>query len=88
MTDNGCGIAREDLPHIFERFYRGRPIQEKSEFDGEECPSPNETSGIGLGLYLVKNLTEQIQAEIVATSPAVEGNRGTRLTIFLPVCPL
>ncbi len=37
MKDNGCGIEKEDLPHIFERFYKGKN-------------SSNESIGIGLNM--------------------------------------
>jgi signal transduction histidine kinase len=79
VSDNGCGIAAEDLPRIFERFYRGRPLKTKKD-DRERS---NETSGIGLGLYLVKSLVEQIQGEIFAESP-VDG-QGSRFTVLLPI---
>ena len=82
ITDNGCGIAKEDLPHIFERYYRGKPyVGSKSEND--EQKESNETSGIGLGLYLVKNLAEQIQVEISVESPVNENQQGTRFTLFV-----
>lgn len=44
ITDNGCGIHPEDLPHVFERFYRSR--------------FSNDTQGVGLGLPLAKAIIE------------------------------
>ena len=83
ITDDGCGIAAKDLDNIFERYYRGRPL--KSGSGNAEDTALNETPGIGLGLYLVKNLVEQIRGKITAASPAHKNNRGTRFTIWLPL---
>jgi signal transduction histidine kinase len=44
VTDQGSGIAPEDLPHLFERFYR--------------APGERKTEGIGLGLYITRMLVE------------------------------
>jgi len=44
VTDRGVGIAPEDLPHIFERFYRARGVRK--------------VEGLGLGLYITKMLVE------------------------------
>ncbi|MDE7248232.1 MAG: HAMP domain-containing histidine kinase, partial [Lachnospiraceae bacterium] len=44
VTDNGDGIAKEDIPHIFKRFYRSRKSQD--------------TQGAGLGLSLAKSIVE------------------------------
>lgn len=46
VEDHGPGISREDLPHIFEPFYRGR------------AADASQTAGIGLGLTLVKRAVE------------------------------
>jgi signal transduction histidine kinase len=46
VEDRGPGISPDDLPHIFEPFYRGR--------NGEASQAP----GVGLGLTLVKRVVE------------------------------
>ncbi|MGN6105882.1 MAG: sensor histidine kinase, partial [Kofleriaceae bacterium] len=56
VTDSGPGISRDQLPHIFERYYQG--------------PS-KERGSLGLGLYICKNLVEAHGGRIWA-DPAVE----------------
>lgn len=86
ITDSGCGIQPQDLPHIFEKFYRGQPLQTANKTTGEdEYANVNETAGIGLGLYLVHNLVGQIGGEIVAVSPAKKTGRGAKFTVSLPI---
>ena len=52
ISDNGCGIAPEDLPHIFERFYQ----------------SKQRTGNYGLGLSLAKQLTRTLGGSISVKS--------------------
>jgi two-component system, OmpR family, sensor kinase len=69
--DSGPGIPAEDLPHIFERFYRA----EKSRTRGK-------TTGFGLGLSIAKWIVDQHGGRIEVSSK--EGH-GTTFAIWLPV---
>lgn len=51
ISDTGCGIAQEDLPHIFERFYKGKDADEKS---------------FGIGLALARRIITQQNGTIKA----------------------
>lgn len=82
VKDNGCGILQEDLPHIFEKFYRGRPaIQTETNGIKNEVSQTNEAHGVGLGLYLSRTMVERIGGRIVAENHA----SGTVFTIYLPL---
>lgn len=69
--DTGPGIPAEDLPHIFERFYRA----EKSRTRGK-------TTGFGLGLSITKWIVEHHHGRIEVDSK--EG-QGTMFVIYLPL---
>ncbi len=75
VSDNGCGIGAEDLPNIFNKFYRGKPLSESLE-------RVNEQNGVGLGLYITRKIVDQLSGRIEASS-SLKG--GTVLTVFLPV---
>jgi two-component system OmpR family sensor kinase len=72
VSDSGPGIPAEDLPHIFERFYRGEKSRTRS----------REGKGFGLGLsiayWIVRNHGGQI--EVAAREPV-----GTTFCIWLPL---
>lgn len=69
IQDYGSGIAPEDLPHIFDRFYRGDQARQQDE--GES----------GLGLAIVKSIIEAHGGTIQVASVVDEG---TTFTITLP----
>jgi len=69
VTDTGEGIRPADLPHIFERFYRGG----RSAADRDD--------GTGLGLAIVKYLTEAHDGRVTAES---ELGRGSSFAVWLP----
>jgi signal transduction histidine kinase len=62
VRDTGMGIAEEDLPHIFERFYRADKARSK------------EKGGTGLGLAIVKRIIEIHQGKIEVISAVGKGS--------------
>jgi signal transduction histidine kinase len=76
VSDTGIGIPPEDLPHIFERSYRGDRAR--------TLPRPGDRlgSGSGLGLAIVKGLVEAMGGVVDATSAPGEG---TCVRFWLPL---
>ncbi len=72
VIDSGEGVPPADLPHIFERFYRG----EKSRARGQ--------GGAGLGLAIAKGLVEAHGGKIWVQNVA---DRGARFSFLLPKAP-
>ena len=69
VSDTGAGIASEDLPRLFDRFYRADPSRDRS------------TGGAGLGLTIARRLVEAHGGTIEVES---ELGQGSRFTIRLP----
>ena len=69
FQDHGPGIPLHDLPHVFERFYRGDRSRTRA------------TGGFGLGLAIAKALVEAYGGTISAES---QPGLGTRMTVQLP----
>jgi two-component system OmpR family sensor kinase/two-component system sensor histidine kinase BaeS len=69
VADTGPGIAPEDLPHVFERFYRGDKSHSRR------------GGGAGLGLAIARQLIVAHGGQITVGSPA---GQGTTFTITLP----
>jgi signal transduction histidine kinase len=69
IIDNGVGISEEDLPLIFDDFYRGRPAREG-------------VGGAGIGLAISRRIIEAHQGTITVES---EPRKSTIFTISLPV---
>lgn len=65
VADSGIGIAKEDLPYIFERFYR------------TDVSRARTSGGIGIGLAIVKAIVEAHDGTITVTSVHGEGSRFT-----------
>jgi len=72
VKDTGMGIPSEDLPHVFERFYRG----DKSRSRGKDG------AGFGLGLSIAYWIVRNHGGEIEVKSKL---NKGTTFTVWLPL---
>lgn len=71
FRDNGIGISETDLPHVFSKFYRSQEARH------------TDTEGMGIGLYMAKNIIEKHNGRIWAESRG-EG-QGTTFSIALPI---
>ncbi|MFZ0063341.1 MAG: ATP-binding protein [Pyrinomonadaceae bacterium] len=81
IEDNGGGIHTDDLPYIFEKFYRARFAAVEEADDRPESPG-TAAPGVGLGLYLAKHIIEQSGGRITVNS---KFGAGTIFTVLLPV---
>jgi two-component system phosphate regulon sensor histidine kinase PhoR len=73
VEDSGIGIPEQDLPRIFERFYRVDKARAR------------ELGGTGLGLSIVKHLAQAMHGSVGVTSQV---GRGTTFTVRLPAAPV
>jgi signal transduction histidine kinase len=71
VRDTGCGISAEHLPHVFEQFYQADQ-------------AGHSRHGLGLGLYICRDLVERQGGQISAES---EVGRGTSISLTLPTEP-
>lgn len=69
IQDEGSGMNEDDIPHIFERFYRGDKSRDRK------------TGGVGIGLSIVKALMDAHRGVIKVKSRL---NKGTSITLWFP----
>jgi two-component system sensor histidine kinase BaeS len=69
IQDEGSGMAEDDIPHIFERFYRGDKSRDRK------------TGGVGIGLSIVKALMDAHNGLIKVRSRL---NKGTSIILWFP----
>ncbi len=71
VSDSGVGIGKNDLPRIFERFYRA-----------DKARTPESIRGTGLGLSIVKHIAQRHGGRVEVES---EPGRGTTIRVILPM---
>lgn len=69
ISDTGIGIKKEDLPRIFDKFYRVKTIETR------------QIVGTGLGLSIVKSI---VDAHLGSISVESEEGGGTTFTVLFP----
>ncbi|HLJ65822.1 MAG TPA: PAS domain-containing sensor histidine kinase [Chloroflexota bacterium] len=72
IRDRGIGIPGRDLPHVFERFYRGENVTRR-------------IAGTGIGLFGVRQVVEQHGGRVAIES---ELGAGTHVSVRLPLRPM
>jgi len=78
VTDTGIGIPPEQLPHVFERFYRGDASRTRGSANG------NGADGVGLGLSIAQWIAEEHGGSIrIESGPG----QGARVTVQFPAEP-
>ena len=79
VTDTGAGIDPENLPYVFDRFYR------------EDKSRTRSSGGSGLGLAIIKQLVEAHGGKVLAQSPIFQSENqqryGTKISFTLPRLP-
>ena len=68
ITDNGIGIEKEEIPKIFGRFYRSMSVTDQP--------------GVGIGLFLAREIIQAQNGYIKVTS---EREKGSTFSVFLPI---
>jgi signal transduction histidine kinase len=69
VSDTGTGIRAEDIPHVFERFYRGEKSRNRI------------TGGAGLGLAIARGIVQAHGGDIKVESQI---GKGTQFTFYIP----
>ncbi len=87
IQDNGIGIAAEDLPHLFDRFYRVQSDRSRNLAGGASRTS----GGTGLGLAIVQAIVQahqgriQVNSQVNIQTDSSIASRGSTFAVYLPI---
>ncbi|HDQ70717.1 MAG TPA: HAMP domain-containing protein [Chloroflexi bacterium] len=84
VADTGPGIPQEEMPHVFERFYRGDPSRARTDVSRKNESAWEQESGAGLGLAIAKALIEGHGGQIWVESTQEADAPGSRFIFTLP----
>jgi len=82
VTDTGCGIAPDDLERIFCKFSQAKRDRCSAREDGDASDGDGRVASSGLGLYLVRTLTEVLGGTVSVVS---ELGSGSTFSVTLPI---
>lgn len=82
IIDSGSGFAEADLPHVFERLYRGDPSRQRQTVLARGSETIKKSSGSGLGLSIVQQIIQAHGGKIKASNHPQ--TKGAWLQINLP----
>jgi two-component system phosphate regulon sensor histidine kinase PhoR len=83
IIDSGSGFSESDLPHVFERLYRGDASRQRQQVS-KSLQASRKSSGSGLGLSIVQQIVQAHNGTIKASNHPETG--GAWLQIKLPEC--
>jgi signal transduction histidine kinase len=86
VADNGPGIPKDHLQHLFERFYRVDEARTRD--DADESPEQQDnqgTSGTGLGLAIVDGIAKSLGGGISVQS---QPGKGSVFEVHVPLAPV
>jgi two-component system phosphate regulon sensor histidine kinase PhoR len=81
IIDSGSGFNPSDLPHVFERLYRGDISRARQSFNSDLSESLSETKGNGLGLSIVWQIVRAHGGMVTAQNHPSTGGAWLRITL-------
>jgi two-component system phosphate regulon sensor histidine kinase PhoR len=81
IIDSGAGFSESDLPHVFERLYRGDPSRQRLPTNSETLEASSKSSGSGLGLSIVQQIVEAHRGSVTARNHPGTGGAWLQLNL-------
>lgn len=85
VADSGPGLAADEAPRVFQRFYRGRAARPGTSQDSQGTPSTSTRAGMGLGLTICEGIIRAHSGRIWAEQNSAEPPHGVAFLFTLPI---